>query len=117
MTVHGQPNRHDIIYVDGQWVNAKTGAPVTDSEKCATCKKFTKGVNLMAPSAISDDAMQVPVDYCLAPLIQMLNDYGVKTLGCCCGHGKSRGMILIDPEQYSIHDAQPGAALILPVRP
>ena len=28
------------------------------------------------------------VDSCIAPLVQMLNDYGIKTISCCCGHGK-----------------------------
>ena len=32
---------------------------------------------------------RVSVDRCLAPLIEMLNIYGIKTLACCCGHGKS----------------------------
>lgn len=32
---------------------------------------------------------RVSVDRCLAPLIEMLNIYGIKTLSCCCGHGKT----------------------------
>ena len=31
----------------------------------------------------------VKVDSCIAPLIQMLNDYGIQTIACCCGHGKT----------------------------
>ena len=30
------------------------------------------------------------VDKCLAPLIKLLNAYGIKTTGCCCGHGKTK---------------------------
>ena len=26
----------------------------------------------------------------------MLNDYGIRTLGCCCGHEKYRGSIFIE---------------------
>ena len=29
-----------------------------------------------------------PVDRCLAPFVQALNDAGLLTGGCCCGHGK-----------------------------
>ena len=29
------------------------------------------------------------VDACIAPLVQMLNDYGIETIACCCGHGKT----------------------------
>jgi hypothetical protein len=32
---------------------------------------------------------QVSVDACIAEEIQLLNDSGIITLGCCCGHGKA----------------------------
>ena len=28
------------------------------------------------------------IDSCIAPLVQMLNDYGIETIASCCGHGK-----------------------------
>jgi len=28
------------------------------------------------------------VDSCIADEVQLLNDKGVKTMGCCCGHGQ-----------------------------
>lgn len=31
----------------------------------------------------------IKVDACIAPLVQMLNDYGIETLASCCGHGKT----------------------------
>jgi len=34
-------------------------------------------------------AHTVKVDRCLAPLVEMLNIYGIETVACCCGHGKS----------------------------
>jgi len=38
------------------------------------------------------------IDKCLAPLIKMLNEYGIKTLSSCCGHGKTKkSWIMIDP--------------------
>jgi len=36
---------------------------------------------------------EIAVDACLAPLVQMLNDYGVHTTGCCCGHGVADGSV------------------------
>lgn len=33
------------------------------------------------------------VDRCLAPLIKALNDRGLYTSGCCCGHSKGPGDI------------------------
>ena len=33
------------------------------------------------------------VDRCLAPIIQALNERGIFTSNCCCGHGKGPGDI------------------------
>lgn len=38
-----------------------------------------------------------PIDECLAPLVQALNDAGLYTGAACCGHGKQPGFI-------SLHD-------------
>lgn len=34
-----------------------------------------------------------PIDQCLVPAVVALNAIGVKTAGCCCGHGKNPGSI------------------------
>jgi len=34
-------------------------------------------------------AHRVNVDRCIAPLVEMLNIYGIQTIACCCGHGKT----------------------------
>ena len=39
---------------------------------------------------------EVYVDECIAPLIQMLNNYSVRTIGCCCGHGKWASSVFIE---------------------
>lgn len=56
-----------------------------------------KLVKLCQPKLISgrfdDDDEVVPVDECIAPLVQSLNDRGVRTFGSCCGHGKGPGFI------------------------
>jgi len=31
-----------------------------------------------------------PIDACLHRLVQTLNSYGIQTLACCCGHGKTK---------------------------
>ena len=33
------------------------------------------------------------VDRCLAPLVRALNEGGITTKGCCCGHGITTGHI------------------------
>jgi len=41
---------------------------------------------------------KVPVDSCIASLVQYLNMCGVYTLACCCGHGENRPEIAIIEE-------------------
>lgn len=47
-----------------------------------------KQIKLNKPKSVSGK-IEISVDTCLAPLVQMLNDYGIETLACCCGHGKT----------------------------
>jgi hypothetical protein len=35
------------------------------------------------------------IDRCIAPIIQALNDAGIYTASCCCGHGKGDGTIIL----------------------
>ena len=58
-------------------------------------------VTLCRPKLVSG-RLVVPVDECIAPLVQLLNDRGVRTTGCCCGHGKGPGFISFeDAEGFS----------------
>ncbi len=41
-----------------------------------------------------------PIDRCLAPIIKALLDGGLRTTGCCCGHGKQMGFIGLDNGMY-----------------
>lgn len=37
----------------------------------------------------------VGIDSCIAPIVKALNDAGVTTVACCCGHGKAPGSIIL----------------------
>lgn len=52
-------------------------------------------IRLNRPRPVSGRT-EILVDACIAPLIQALNDAGVHTVGCCCGHGKAPGEVLIE---------------------
>lgn len=41
----------------------------------------------------------VPVDPCIAHLVQGLNDAGLQTVASCCGHGKRPGNIMLEDGQ------------------
>ena len=32
----------------------------------------------------------VPLDACIAPLVYLLNEFGIETIACCCHHGQAR---------------------------
>lgn len=42
------------------------------------------------------------VDACIADYVQKMNDLGIETVGCCCGHGLGTGDVLIRPESESL---------------
>jgi hypothetical protein len=67
-------------------------------------------VTLNRPREVSGRTV-IAVDACIAPAVQRLNDEGLWTLGCCCGHGQYPAHVLIRPE--SVEDAQrPGYAVL-----
>lgn len=40
------------------------------------------------------------IDLCIAPIIKALNNGGVITKGCCCGHGEIMGYIHLTNGKY-----------------
>lgn len=48
---------------------------------------------------------KISCDKCLVTEIKMLNDMGIKTIGCCCGHGKLQGYIQVAPEHIEKMEA------------
>ena len=36
-----------------------------------------------------------PVDACIAPIVEALQQAGINMRGCCCGHGEYNGSILL----------------------
>lgn len=48
-----------------------------------------------------------PIDSCLVPLINALNNAGIYTASCCCGHGKSDGSVILhDGRTLVIRDTE-----------
>lgn len=44
------------------------------------------------------------IDRCIAPIVQALNDAGIYTANCCCGHGECDGEIILhDGRVLTIH--------------
>ena len=71
------------------------------------CKWGTdKEISLYMPTLVQRRTA-VLVDACIAPLVQMLNDYKVMTTESCCGHGKTQGRIGLGDGQF----------ILLPLKP
>lgn len=51
---------------------------------------------------VSDGWHLVAVDACLAELVQAMNNAGIITLGCCCGHGKFPPSIIVSIESVAL---------------
>lgn len=56
-------------------------------------------VLLITPAHLSHNGVSYQsyrsIDSCIVPLILALNDAGIHTSGCCCGHGKSDGSVIL----------------------
>ena len=48
------------------------------------------------------DNKSFDIDECMIPLVRALNDAGIETEGCCCGHGKTTGWIHLADDTYLI---------------
>jgi hypothetical protein len=60
----------------------------------------TKTIKLNRPR--ESGRTEVPVDECIAEEIQLLNDKGIWTLGCCCGHFEYSKSILIHEDSIEL---------------
>lgn len=46
------------------------------------------------------------IDACIAPIIDALNQAGIYTASCCCGHGKGEGSIVLhDGRKLTVRQA------------
>lgn len=49
----------------------------------------------------------LPVDSCISELVEVLNKFGIRTIGhSCCGHGKKEGYICIDLYNLKISEGR-----------
>lgn len=54
-----------------------------------------------------------PIDACIAPLVKVLNENGMRTVTSCCGHGVEDGsIILLDGRELIIK----GRGTVMPYR-
>lgn len=47
---------------------------------------------------VTDGWHPIAVDACIADYVQAMNDKGIVTVGCCCGHFKAQSTVIVAPE-------------------
>ena len=76
-------------------------------------------VTLCTPTAVQR-RMVVKIDACIAPLVQLLNDFGIETIASCCGHGKTaESSIIISARSLKLLQREDGsfrAHLVFPYK-
>jgi len=94
MTAKSQADGWEIEFIEGDWWYVHNGKKVYkyDPIACKKCGTDAVMVKLCKPREHSGRTI-VPVDACIAPIVQALNDAGIETLGSCCGHGIMSGDI------------------------
>lgn len=63
----------------------------------ASKELYCKGIRFGNYNCYEETKLGVPVDGCLVGEINRLNNQGIITIGCCCGHGKKQGFIQVTP--------------------
>jgi hypothetical protein len=93
---------HDCYYdvETDTWRFVDTGLPIEDVLRpCAYCGESEVILRVLIPADLSYNGQMrwacKGVDACIAPIIQALNDGGIYTASCCCGHGKEDGTIYL----------------------
>lgn len=101
MSTTSHVNGHHVYYDDvlSVWRFSKDGSIVNHETACSACALPPVVMELTIPADLSStgEAKQklCGIDACIAPIIKALNDGGVATIGCCCGHKRRPGDILL----------------------
>lgn len=49
----------------------------------------------------ADGVICFAIDTCIVPAVLALWDTGIRTIGCCCGHGSGHAVISFEPTRAS----------------
>lgn len=84
----------------------------------AMCKHGITATQVKLARPRADGRTHAPVDPCIAPLVQALNDAGLQTTSSCCGHGHRPGIVtLADGREILIMRDHDEAARTYPLWP
>ena len=67
---------------------------------CRHCGRGQVTLTVLVPARLSHTGKtrwaRKPIDACIAPIVKALNDAGIFTASCCCGHGHDGDIRLHD---------------------
>ena len=101
MTVISHANGKEVYYSPDEeiWRYTDNNEPVRDMDPCGCCGENPERmlVNVSAESSSTGRSHWkiTEVDACIAPFVEALNNFGILTANCCCGHKKSSGTIIL----------------------
>jgi len=89
MTARSFNRGHEIEFDENQnrWVYFGTDCIVDHLHYCSVCGE--------PPEIININGRSRNIDKCIAPIIKTLNEAGIETIACCCGHGRQPGNIIL----------------------
>lgn len=89
MTARSFNRGHEIEFDEDQdkWVYSGTKHVVDHLHYCSGCGK--------KPIIMEINRRTRDVDRCIAPIVKALNEAGVETVACCCGHKRRPGNIIL----------------------
>ena len=98
-------NGHEIEF-NKDWRYVDNGELDNDARPCKKCGKKPVIMMVPIPAFLSGTGRfrwaKKPVDGCIAQIVKALNDAGIYTSGCCCGHGRMRCSIGLHDGRFLI---------------
>ncbi len=112
MTAKSKVNGHDVKHQNGKWLYVEDSGDIIITEKAPKSEHKTKKIKI--------NNKFVEVDLKIAPLIEMLNKFGIKTQYSCQGEeGWQDGYIIIDPSNFEFKydkDCIKGSLVFKPIK-
>ena len=66
------------------------------SNKCDRCDSCGGEKTYENQAVLPLNGKSVCIDWCIHHIVSALNAAGIRTVACCCGHGKQDGRIDLD---------------------
>lgn len=98
----GNSDECRIVFYICKWSESENKKPIwkmnSEGVISVICENIPFGSYLCYETI---EELNICVDKCLVKEIKELNEIGIKTIGCCCGHGRLQGFIQVQRNYVS----------------